>query len=72
MTCIMLAIGVIEVEIMDMIERDVYKSTLLGTIGSSGNGGTRIIDLSGLGTGVYFYQLTNDKETVRGKFVIER
>jgi len=52
-----------ELQIIDVLGRVVYKTTLSGDNNS--------IDVSYLSDGVYFYQLTNNKETMRGKFVKE-
>jgi len=52
-----------ELRITDVLGRAVYKTTLSGDNNS--------ITISDFSNGVYFYQLTNSKETVRGKFVKE-
>jgi len=52
-----------ELRITDVLGRVVYKTSL-----SRDNNSIAISDFS---NGVYFYQLTNSKETVRGKFVKE-
>jgi hypothetical protein len=53
-------------KIMDVTGRKVY-STII-----SGETGRQIISVNDLSNGIYFYQITNDKETLQGKFVIEK
>jgi type IX secretion system substrate protein len=50
--------------ITDVLGNTVYHQTL--------NNLNTSIDVSYLSNGVYFYQLTNNKETQRGKFVVEK
>jgi hypothetical protein len=51
--------------IKDITGRVVYKQNI------NGLSGKRIIDVFDLSNDIYFYQLSNDQETVRGKFVKE-
>ena len=53
-----------ELFITDVLGNSVYHQTL--------NNLTTNIDVSGFSNGVYFYQITNNKETYRGKFVVEK
>ena len=55
-----------ELRIYDVLGKRVYSTDLLGI------DGTQNIDVSTLSNGVYFYQVTNNKETLRGKFIIEK
>jgi hypothetical protein len=57
-----------ELGIYDVMGREVYRRTFYGTTGTSG---TQSIDVSDLNGGVYYYQLTSDREVFRGKFVKE-
>ena len=54
-----------ELQIIDVLGRTVYTYIIQQTEG------TETIDVSTLSNGVYFYQVTNNKETLRGKFVKE-
>ena len=56
-----------ELRIIDVLGREVYHSQF-----STLNSQLITIDVSGFSNGVYFYQVTNDKETYRGKFVVEK
>jgi hypothetical protein len=49
--------------ITDILGNEVYSETLAGIDNS--------IDVSKWSNGIYFYQLSNNKETVRGKFIKE-
>ena len=53
-----------ELGIMDVLGRTVYTQAIT-------NPNQTTINVSQLSNGVYFYQLTNNKETYRGKFVKE-
>jgi type IX secretion system substrate protein/beta-propeller repeat-containing protein len=53
-----------ELGIMDVLGRMVYTQAIV-------NQQSSIINVSQLSNGIYFYQLTNGKETYRGKFVKE-
>jgi uncharacterized repeat protein (TIGR03803 family) len=53
-----------ELEITDVLDNTTYHQTL--------NNINKNIDVSGFSNGIYFYQLTNNKETYRGKFVVEK
>ena len=53
-----------ELFITDVLGNTVYHQKLIGINNS--------IDVSKWSDGVYFYQVTNDKETYRGKFVVEK
>jgi hypothetical protein len=53
-----------QILIYDVTGREVYHQTI-------NNSTLSTINISNLSTGVYFYKLTNEKETLRGKFVKE-
>jgi hypothetical protein len=53
-------------KIMDVTGRKVYSMIISGTDGK------QTISVNDLSNGIYFYQITNDKETLRGKFVVEK
>lgn len=55
-----------ELGVTDVIGRKVYTTNI------PGGDGKQIINVSNLGNGVYFYQIKNEKETLRGKFVVEK
>ena len=50
--------------ITDVLGNEVYHQAI-------NNSNNQTINISNLSTGVYFYQLTNNKETIRGKFIKE-
>jgi PKD repeat protein len=52
-------------KITDVLGREVYHQAIINQTKST-------IQLNQLSSGVYFYQLTTNKETVRGKFVVEK
>jgi hypothetical protein len=52
-------------KIIDVLGRTVYIRNI------NNNEGSENIDVSGLSNGVYFYQLSNNKEILKGKFVKE-
>jgi type IX secretion system substrate protein len=47
---------------MDVLGQEVYHQAII-------NPNNTTINISQLSNGVYFYQLSNSKETLRGKFV---
>ena len=51
--------------ITDVLGNEVYHQPINNSSQSS-------IDISQLNNGIYFYQIKNDKETMRGKFVVEK
>jgi len=53
-----------ELRIMDVLGRTVYTQSITYP-------NQTIINISKLSDGVYFYQLSNNKKTLRGKFVKE-
>lgn len=53
-------------KIMDVTGRKVYSTIISGTDGK------QTISVNDLSNGIYFYQITNDKETFQGKFVVEK
>ena len=55
-----------ELKITDVLGRTVY------TYNIAQQEGTQTIDVSTLSNGVYFYKISNEKETTSGKFVILR
>ena len=50
--------------ITDILGNEVYKEMLTGI--------DNRISVSSWSNGVYFYQIRNDKETIQGKFVVEK
>jgi hypothetical protein len=50
--------------ITDILGNEVYKGII--------NGNDNSISISDLSNGIYFYQVKNDKETLQGKFVVEK
>jgi DUF917 family protein len=54
-----------DLQITDVTGREVYHQTI-------NNQSQNTINLYQCSNGIYFYQLTNDIETLRGKFVIEK
>ena len=54
-----------ELAIYDVLGQEVYHQAII-------NQESTIINLPQLSNGVYFYQLSNNKETFRGKFVVEK
>ena len=50
-----------ELEITNVLGKTVFHQPL--------NKPNTQVDVSGFSTGVYFYQLTKNKETYRGKFI---
>jgi hypothetical protein len=53
-----------ELLVTDIMGRAIYKELLKGI--------NNTIDVSNWSEGVYFYQLSNNKETIQGKFVVEK
>jgi hypothetical protein len=51
--------------ITDILGSEVYHHAII-------NQQSTIINISNLNNGVYFYQIKNDKETLNGKFVVEK
>ena len=54
-----------QLKITDVIGNEVYYQTI-------NNSTQTTIDISKWSNGVYFYQIRNEKETLRGKFVVEK
>jgi|ERR1035437_4629462 hypothetical protein len=55
-----------KLQIKDISGRLVYEETISGVFGNA------IINTAEFDNGIYFYQISNDKETKQGKFVVEK
>jgi hypothetical protein len=60
-----LRFGIYYLRITDVLGNEIYHQPI-------NNSNNQTIDISQWSNGVYFYQIKNDKEALRGKFVVEK